>query len=33
MNCKIHPKYKAVLPPRSTKPDCTCKAVYDARNA
>lgn len=29
--CAVHPKYAAIRAPRSTKPGCTCAAVFAAR--
>lgn len=28
--CALHPRYRGIRPPRSTKPGCTCTAVYAA---
>lgn len=26
--CKLHPRYKGILTPRSMHPECTCWEVY-----
>lgn len=31
MNCKVHPKYKALRAPTSTHPECTCAALFKLR--
>ena len=31
--CKLHPLYKAGLPPRSKKPECTCLEIWNKKNA
>ena len=31
--CKIHPKYKIILKPRSKNKDCICNKIWNAKLA
>jgi hypothetical protein len=26
--CRLHPRYRAIHPPRSLQPGCTCREIY-----
>jgi hypothetical protein len=31
VKCPLHPKYKAILKPRSKRPGCICQAIYERK--